>query len=864
MRARVAADVFAHPLVLMVLSACGFCAGAPAVAQSHLGTDFWTADLYNNGPPFTIAIGNPDPVPVNITIFNTIEGTTLDTVPPMTVKTYTFPGHDLFVSGTVVSTDPVYHVTSVRAVAVFVFDPLQNSAFNDAALALPVPTLRKRHRIANFVNSVNSAGQLVGVVAASPGTTNVQILDDNQTVVNNVSLTQGQFFQRVNGIFGATPADDMTGWEVVTDRPAAVLSGSYTSVGPGCCADAIFEQLLGENKLSLGYVVAPTGTRPLGCTVPSTCAADLFRFVATQNNTTLVTTPNVGGGTLNEADYLEFTTATPFTITGDKPFYGYQYLPSQSTVFGPNPAPGTGDPALIDVIAPEQFRESYIFFNEASFPDNFINIVTPVGASLLLDNTPITAPCSLIGTLAGTPYCSIRLAVSAGTHVVKNATGGSKRFGLTVSGFQIFDSYAYPAGLGVDCPAGPQGWMKDEPTDTGLEPNPSTANMWLSDDIWVRNQQDTSLQYQHQHQNPIALQANYVYVKLRNRGCDPLTTGSVRTYFANASTGLAWPANWVGNYPNGDLIGSQPVNFIAANGVLVLEYVWIPPAAGHFCLLARLDSVDDPMTFAEGVSVNTNTRNNNNIVWKNTTVVKGVVGTPKSFSVIVRNIRPTAVTLDLVFGEPGAPLATSFLHNGQITLGLTPVMYARWQRAGAASQGLDPVPGTTSFEIVSPFAALEDVPLGPGEEQPFVLTFEHSGRAPADRLDPFTVAQFADEQAEPDGGVTFVFPVPQEASAQGSSMPLIFTDAVTLEWEDAGVSGADWFNLYRGEVAALPAGDYGTCLQQEIRVATATDSAVPAAGGAWCYLVTGEGAGGEGSLGNQSDGSPRINGAPCP
>lgn len=66
---------------------------------------------------------------------------------------------------------------------------------------------------------------------------------------------------------------------------------------------------------------------------------------------------------------------------------------------------------------------------------------------------------------------------------------------------------------------------------------------------------------------------------------------------------------------------------------VIIEIPWFPPnkndydcagQAGHFCLLARIEtSTTSPfgMTFAEGVNVGTNTRNNNNIAWKNLTIV---------------------------------------------------------------------------------------------------------------------------------------------------------------------------------------------------------------------------------------------------
>jgi len=66
---------------------------------------------------------------------------------------------------------------------------------------------------------------------------------------------------------------------------------------------------------------------------------------------------------------------------------------------------------------------------------------------------------------------------------------------------------------------------------------------------------------------------------------------------------------------------------------VVIEIPWYPPnvnnfncsgQAGHFCLLARIETEENTpygMTFTEVSNVGTNTRNNNKIAWKNLTIV---------------------------------------------------------------------------------------------------------------------------------------------------------------------------------------------------------------------------------------------------
>ena len=69
--------------------------------------------------------------------------------------------------------------------------------------------------------------------------------------------------------------------------------------------------------------------------------------------------------------------------------------------------------------------------------------------------------------------------------------------------------------------------------------------MWVSQDIWVRNQPDGFTNTT--QENPINGQANYVYVHVRNRGCEAsIGVEQLKAYWAKASTALIWPDSWNG------------------------------------------------------------------------------------------------------------------------------------------------------------------------------------------------------------------------------------------------------------------------------------------------------------------------------
>ena len=60
------------------------------------------------------------------------------------------------------------------------------------------------------------------------------------------------------------------------------------------------------------------------------------------------------------------------------------------------------------------------------------------------------------------------------------------------------------------------------------------------------------------------------------------------------------------------------------------------------------------------------------------------------------------------------------------------------------------------------------------------------------------------------------------------------------------------------------ADDYGSCFKPDLGAPQMTDPSVPSPGFVAYIQVTGEGSGGEGSLGNASNGRTRTNSAPCP
>ncbi|MUV14868.1 tyrosinase family protein [Noviluteimonas gilva] len=108
-------------------------------------------------------------------------------------------------------------------------------------------------------------------------------------------------------------------------------------------------------------------------------------------------------------------------------------------------------------------------------------------------------------------------------------------------------------------------YIRDTPADTGVQPNPDSGPMWVSEDIWVRTSPDPNYRptafnpaspswtpAAHQspeYRNPRFGMPNYVYVRVRNRGAaSSAGTEQLHVYWAKSSAGQAWPTSWVDAY----------------------------------------------------------------------------------------------------------------------------------------------------------------------------------------------------------------------------------------------------------------------------------------------------------------------------
>ncbi len=282
-------------------------------------------------------------------------------------------------------------------------------------------------------------------------------------------------------------------------------------------------------------------------------------------------------------------------------------------------------------------------------------------------------------------------------------------------------------------------YISDTETDHGQEPNIHTDIFWNSKDIWVRNQNDGTVVQE--HQNPIydPINPNYVYVKVKNKGCST-SSGSdqLKLYWAKANTALDWPIYWngqvtIGTIPMGGELGTLTIPPIPPGEESILEFEWYVPNPSdyggnpnpwHFCLLARIESNDDPMAFPEVNFITDNVKNNNNIAWKNTTVIEVIPNTPSIGAVIgVCNPLSISKTYSLEFvaniNEPGKAI----YQEAEIGIEMDDVLFDAWERGNNIGANFATTANDHKIIATGNNVLIDDIAFGANEYGTAYITF---------------------------------------------------------------------------------------------------------------------------------------------
>ena len=309
---------------------------------------------------------------------------------------------------------------------------------SDAGMALPLPSLNTEYIVLDYNQANFGSGYSAEfVVTAVFDNTTVTITPVSDLegghlagVPFNVTLNRGEGYlakQLNSGINGGN-----TGTIVQADKPVTMTNGNYCTqvpVGTYAC-DHIFE---------VAQPVQSWGHGGIGANLPDRPSGTVYRIVASENNTT-INQDGVAIGNVNRGAFVEIgPLAGNHVFTSDNPIFIAQYMTGNSSE-----GATTGDPAMGNVIPSAQYLSSYTFstVGAGQFAQNFLTLIANNS-----DVDTITLDGVVVGSgqftpVAGSDYSVALLPLSSGSHT----TAAANPHGITVEGYNGFDSYLFPGG----------------------------------------------------------------------------------------------------------------------------------------------------------------------------------------------------------------------------------------------------------------------------------------------------------------------------------------------------------------------------------------------------------------------------------
>lgn len=184
--------------------------------------------------------------------------------------------------------------------------------------------------------------------------------------------------------------------------------------------------------------------------------------------------------------------------------------------------------------------------------------------------------------------------------------------------------------------------------------------------------------------------------------------------------------NWEGDLTvdgvlMGDEIGVMPIPILEPGQSKLVKFDWnvpnpydfigINPDPWHYCLLARVDTPNDPMTVVETESIPYNVTNNNNIAWKNTTVIDFIPNVVGAISgvVAVGNMTSQQRTSYLEFVADPNEQGVALYNVAEIRVEMDDVIYDAWIDGGSVKTDFKDSEKNKQKIVVDSIAKLENI-----------------------------------------------------------------------------------------------------------------------------------------------------------
>ena len=333
-------------------------------------------------------------------------------------------------------TRAAYKITSDVPVVAYQFNPLENANVfsNDASLLKPVealtsasPELQDGYVVlgwpqtiastddpyTNFGSAVPQDFRAFLTIVATRNDTLVKVTSSTRVIGGGpvAQLDSGDVVDITLSAFDVLNLEsdgfegDFTGSIVASNQPVAVFSGSEASDAPRfsniadrrCCADHLEEQLDPIRSAGQRFIAPLSFNRHLalgnaGARLEPEPEPEVFRVIAVLGFGATVRTSLPGA--LSEfrlngrGSWQELTSTTDFWVESDNPIMLGNVTASQSAAGIPSGLPG-GDPSFIIIPPIEQYRDQYVFLTPDRYSFDFLRIMAPRGARIVLDTEPL-------------------------------------------------------------------------------------------------------------------------------------------------------------------------------------------------------------------------------------------------------------------------------------------------------------------------------------------------------------------------------------------------------------------------------------------------------------------------------------------
>ncbi len=287
-------------------------------------------------------------------------------------------------------------------------------------------------------------------------------------VPHTYSLTAGQVLQ-------FTQVAELIGTPIQSTKPIGVFGGitcMNVPTGAGAC-DAAHQMIPPVKALGHEYVGVRHRDR-----YPGKPESPPWRIVGAVDGTTLTylpTTPPGAPTMVKSGQLVEFAAGPEFIVKSqdDKhPFYMANYMTGCTAYWTGGDC--RGDPEFVNVIPPQQYLASYVFFTDPTYPETHLVLVRTKSKGAFQD---VTLDCAGVLTgwqPVGTDYEFTRIDLVSGNFAKQGmcdngrheahsaapfgltvwgwgsmATGGAYRSPGTAGFYSQAVSYAYPAGASV-------------------------------------------------------------------------------------------------------------------------------------------------------------------------------------------------------------------------------------------------------------------------------------------------------------------------------------------------------------------------------------------------------------------------------